>query len=193
MTGATYVQHIGIVRETESSVFGSFSTTAVIFGRTSNGSGVGCTTTVARSSGEGSSAVYNEVALVYTTTQSARSMGKLHAVYNEGRRVRSDVATGAQKILKQVTFIQHHPQLQFDFQGLAMYHGSHECMVALDLEVQHAYPTSFKLEDNRLNHSRQEVRHKPAKIGHYKHRSSRNKNHYTRKKRKRTKQQPNPL
>ncbi|GKB84190.1 hypothetical protein Tco_0956462, partial [Tanacetum coccineum] len=32
----------------------------VIFGHTSNGSGVGCTTTVARSSGEGSSAVYNE-------------------------------------------------------------------------------------------------------------------------------------
>nr|GEU92166.1 hypothetical protein [Tanacetum cinerariifolium] len=70
-----------------------------------------------------------------------------------------------------------------------MYYGSHECMAALDLEVQYAYPTSFKLEGNRLNHSRQEVRHKPTKTGHYKHRSSRNKNHYTQKKRKKTKQQ----
>nr|GEX90029.1 hypothetical protein [Tanacetum cinerariifolium] len=48
-----------------------------------------------------------------------------------------------------------------------MYYGSHECMAALDLKVQHAYPTSFKLDDNRLNHSRQEVRHKPTKTGHY--------------------------
>nr|GEV58436.1 hypothetical protein [Tanacetum cinerariifolium] len=63
-----------------------------------------------------------------------------------------------------------------------MYYGSHECMAALDLEVQQVYPPSFKLEDNRLNHSCQEVRHKPTKTGHYKHHSSRNKNHYTQKK-----------
>ncbi|GJZ67284.1 hypothetical protein Tco_0630524 [Tanacetum coccineum] len=30
--------------------------------------------------------------------------------------------------------------------------GSHECMAALDLEVQHAYPTSFKLEGKTSDH-----------------------------------------
>ena len=56
----TFMHFSSLCSETESSVFVSSSTTAVTFRRTSTGSGVGCTSTATRSSGEGSSAVYNE-------------------------------------------------------------------------------------------------------------------------------------
>ncbi|GJZ96299.1 hypothetical protein Tco_0668633, partial [Tanacetum coccineum] len=72
-------------------------------------SGVGCTTTVARSSGEGSSAVYNEGGIPAIPDQTlfhnpknpmSHSDQPTDTNLNQRRRVRSDVATGCDEVLQ---------------------------------------------------------------------------------------------